>query len=250
VELTKLEQKLLELFNDGDITTITNLYKLNKFLGITENNVIKGAMSRMVKKGIMIRLSRGKYLVTKSLATFDPLKLANYIFDGYIALSSALFIYGYNSTKSFSIWGITTFRKKTRKIDEYTYISLPMGTLVFGVIEYKGYKVSTRAKTLFDCIYNIHYLDDLGPVIALVRDMKKEDFNELLVYLKLAKNSSLIQRIGFFLEKAGAPKSVLTSLDSIKGRSVTRLDKKNGKCINYNSRWKVFDNINLNRFIQ
>ena len=250
MEMTRLEQKLMGLLKDGDVITIDNLYLLNKLLRLAEKSTIKEVSFRLAKKGFLVRLKRGRYLVIKAPENRDALKIASYIFDGYIALTSALFVYGYNQTKSFVIWGTTSSRKQIRKIGEYTYVALPMGKLVFGSIYLNGYRVSTKAKTLFDCVYNIHYVEDLGPLMGLIHDMKEEDFSELLGYLRLVKNSSLIQRIGFILEKAGAPKETLSEIRGLSGKSVVGLDKKNKRHLRYNRDWKIFDNINIDRFLR
>lgn len=249
MELTRLEQKVLNLFNDGDVTSIANLYKINELMRFAKTSTVKELAFRLTQKKFFVRLSRGRYVVVKIPSVYDPLKIANYIFDGYIALSSALFVYGYNQARSFSIFGTTAFRKKIRKIGEYEYTAVPMGRLTSGVCYHDGYKVSTKAKTLFDCIYNIQFVDDLGPLFRLVRDMGQEDFDELFVYLKLSKNLSMIQRTGFFLEKAHAPKNIIYKLDAAKGNSIIKLNKKDKRCTRYNKRWKIFDNINLDRFI-
>lgn len=250
MELTRLEQRVMSVLRDSDVITIDNLYKLNKFLKFAEKSTIKEIAFRLVKKGNLVRLKRGKYMVVKALENRDALKMANYIFDGYIALTSALFIYGYNQTKSFIIWGVTSSRKKIRKIGEYTYIALPMGKLVFGSVYHNGYKVSTKAKTLFDCVYNIHYIEDIGPLLDLIRDMNEEDFSELLKYLHIIQTSSIIQRIGFILGKANAPKKTLSKIKKLSGKSVIRLDKNNRRYLRYNREWKVFDNINIDRFLR
>ncbi len=250
MELTILEQKIMNLTKDGDVITIDTLYKLNEIFKFAEKSTIKEITFRLVKKHALIRLERGKYLVIRSPENYDALKVANYLFDGYIAITSALFVYGYNQTKSFVIWGTTSSRKKIRKIGEYTYIMLPMGRSVFGSLYYKGYKISTKAKTLIDCVYNIHYIDDITPLIYMIRDMNSKDFDELLGYLRIINNSSLTQRVGFILEKAGAPKSIIDTLKSTIGKSVTKLDKRIVSHVNYDKTWHVFDNININRFLR
>ena len=245
-----LEQKIMNLAREGDVLTIDTLYKLNEIFKFAQKSTIKETAFELVKKGALIRLGRGKYLVIKSTENYDALKAANYIFDGYIAMASALFVYGYNQTKSFIIWGTTSSRKKIRKIGEYTYIMLPMGKSIFGSFYYKGYKISTKAKTVLDCVYNIHYVEDVTPLIDMIRDMNSEDFDELLGYLHIINNSSLTQRVGFILEKSGAPKNITTALKSVAGKSVTKLDKRIDRYINYDKNWRVFDNININRFLR
>ena len=249
MELTKLEQRILNLTKQGDVLTIENLYKLNKVLKFAAEGTIKESAFNMVKKGLLIRLKRGRYLVVKAPENYDPLLVANYLFDGYIAISSALFVYGYDQTRSFVIWGTTSSRKRIRKIREYTYISLPMGKLTSGFTYHDGYKVSTVAKTVFDCVYNLHYLDDLKPLFDMIREMDEKDFDEMISYVDLAENSSFAQRIGFVLEKAGAPKYVSSELQRRAGNSAAKLDKKAKEYINYNKKWSVFDNINIARFL-
>ena len=83
----------------------------------------------------------------------------------------------------------------------------------------------------------------------MIREMDEKDFDELISYIDLARNPSLAQRIGFVLEKAGAPKYVLNKLRRRIGNSVAKLDKKARGYINYNKKWSVFDNINIARFL-
>jgi predicted transcriptional regulator of viral defense system len=85
----------MNVLRNSDVITIDNLYRLNKFLGLAEKSTIKEIAFRLVKKGSLIRLKRGKYIVVKAPENRNALGIANYIFDGYIALTNALFIYGY-----------------------------------------------------------------------------------------------------------------------------------------------------------
>ena len=248
MELTPLEQRIIANIREGDLITIDTLYRLGDLLKLADKKTIKEVAFNLVKKGVMIRIKRGKYLAVKSPEDYDPLKIANYLFDGYIAITTALFIYGYNQTKSFVIFGTTTSRKRSTKIGEYLYIAIPMGKLTFGSTYYRGYKVSTKAKTLLDCIYNMHYIADFVPLFDMIRDMTDENFSELLIYLSGIRNSSVIQRLGFILEKAGAPENIIEAILRKKGKSIVRLDSKVDKNINYDKMWGVFDNINLNRF--
>ena len=167
MELTPLEQRIIANIREGDLITIDTLYRLGDLLKLADKKTIKEVAFNLVKKGVMIRIKRGKYLAVKSPEDYDPLKIANYLFDGYIAITTALFIYGYNQTKSFVIFGTTTSRKRSTKIGEYLYIAIPMGKLTFGSTYYRGYKVSTKAKTLLDCIYNMHYIADFVRVYAI-----------------------------------------------------------------------------------
>lgn len=248
MELTRLEQKMTSILKDGEIITINNLYRLNELLKFSATSTVKAMAFNLVKKGVLVRLSRGRYLVSKTPEKYDPLRTANYVFDGYIAFSSALFVYGYNPTRSFTVWGASSQRKTIRKIGEYIYISVPMGRLTFGSTYYKGYRVSTRSKTVFDCIYKIHYVEDMRSLLDAIHDMGSKDFDELIGYLKEYGSSSITQKVGFVLEKAGAPRGILKIIQSVAGKSIARLDNKSDAPSRYDPKWHILDNINFARF--
>ena len=46
------------------------------------------------------------------------------------------------------------------------------------------------------------------------------------------------------------PKKTLSKIKKLSGKSVIRLDKNNRRYLRYNREWKVFDNINIDRFLR
>ena len=248
--LTKTEQRVMGLLSDGSVFTIGFIRVVlgrKRFMAASMlNKVILG----LVKKGALTRITRGTYLVFKGNTSFDPYTIAPYLSKGgYIGMESALMLYGYKSAVGRQIDVISSGKSLAQRlINGYRYRLVPMHDLAFGAVQFEGYAVSSKAKTLFDCIYRIKYVNDFGALLSLIRDMKKEDYKEFIEYTSLVNASSFFERCGILLKAGGAPQRIMQRMKSRIGKPVVIRLKPNLESRGaYSKEWSVYDNIGLER---
>ncbi len=248
-ELTKLEQKFVYFLENAEFIDMNTIKEINKRENITTPNMTFNITSSLVKKGALIRIKKGRFYKPKTLNIHELFIIGSVMFDGYIALNNALFYYGCSSSLTNSIQVATPYnRRKTRKIKDITFIGVPFGGKCFGSTRAEDFLISTKAKTLFDCIYKINEVDDLTGVFRLVKIMKKNDFEEFLNILTQINKNSIYEKAGYVLETASAAKNVINKISkNIKNKVITNLGKKMNRGL-FISKWSVYDNIQIKRF--
>ncbi len=251
MEYTNLEQKILKILPEGKIVTHHTISDVNESLKFTDEKTLNNTIHNLSRKKGLLRLRRGLYFVTKGKA-YDRIVVSSYVYGGYAALDTALFVYGYQQSQSNTLYSVTSKeRKKETVIDGSKYVCVPMGRMGFGSVSFRGYKVSTKAKTLFDCIYNLIYLDDKKPLIALAFDLKESEFEEFMNYADKLDHASFYQRAGYVFDIAKAKGRFLRIIASkIEAYSVVKLVPKLRDMGNYVGKWHIYDNAGLASFLQ
>jgi len=175
----------------------------------------------------------------------NPYRIALALFKGYIGFSSALRIYNLLDYEPFTIFIVTETKSMKRSIGEYTFKSVAMGKRATGITYYKGIYISTTAKTFFDCFYKPQYSGGYSTITKALYDAKL-DWNEFIVYFKLA-SSSLCQRTGYILEllKNETDKIPEDILDYFRKRvkNNTKLIPSGKSRGQYIKEWMVLDNL-------
>ncbi len=241
--LTPKEQLLMKELQPGSVIDIRIVKDLSKRKGLSNGQGVIRLVRDLVLKKVLYRIKRGLFYVPSN-NEFDPYAVAPYIFDGYISFESALFLYGYAQTHSQKIFtAIEGNRSKAKNISGYSFAGIPMGGFAFGFVFWKGYRVASKAKTLFDSAYKIWLISDIAPLLRLIASFENSDYDELLKYLAIAKNTLFKERVGLLLEKARADESVLKKIESGLGkRIVGRLLPNREIKGSFNRRWGIYDN--------
>lgn len=111
---------------------------------------LKTTLSRLNKRGGITRLKRGIY-ASKPLR--DAFAGAQATFKGYIGFSAALYLHNLITEIPFTVTVVTTNTSASRILGYYEFKAVSLKNKAVGFEIKDGYTVSTRAKTLFDCIY-------------------------------------------------------------------------------------------------
>ena len=248
--LTKTEQKLANELSSGSIVSLGILSEIARKKGLMKQSTLRKTMHSLSKKGVLVRILRGTYLVKKDSA-FNPYVVARYLSPGaYVGFESAMSIYGYKTAVSSTIKVATSGKALAiKRISGYKYVMIPMGEMAFGSVFINGAAVSSKAKTLFDCLYKPGHVDDFGAVLAMARDMGKNDYSEFMEYASLVNSTVFLERTGMILEAAKASGEITGKIfGRIKKPVVSTLkpgkhtDKLQGK---YSAKWHIYDNVGL-----
>lgn len=243
---TRLEQDLLERLPDSVLLEHKMLININKRARLTTKKMLNKLSSDLCKKGALIRLRRGRYFVAKS-GQPDPLLLGCAALGGYVSFDTALFFYGYRHTFSSTVYCATSRKAKVKaRISGGVYVGVPIDGLAFGYVYNDGRRIATKAKLVFDIAYTkFRYVEEILPVLDLIRDLSRESADELISYLDLASETAFYERIGFLFGIAAGNEKVISYVrKKIKGDVIVRLNPGIGSLGSYEKEWHVYDNMN------
>jgi predicted transcriptional regulator of viral defense system len=148
----KLAERLLKAAEESPDGIIS--LELLGSLRIADGNTLKTTLSRLAKNGRLLRLKRGVYCTNPMKDAFASAQAA---FNGYVGFGSALYLHGMLTENPFTIIVVTRSTSKTKQFGNCELQAVAMGAKAAGS-ELAGRRfVSTRAKTLFDCLYLPRY---------------------------------------------------------------------------------------------
>jgi len=160
--------------------------ELLESLRLCKRNSLKTALSRLGKAGMIVRLKRGTYSASPMK---DAFACAQATYNGYLAFSSALYLHGMVSEMPFAITVATASTSEAKRFGEFDFRAVALGKRAVG-FERKGiYVVSTKAKTLFDCLYLPRYSVENEKLEAAWHTLSPDEKREFAGYArKLAPN--------------------------------------------------------------
>ncbi len=212
---------------------------------------LRWLLADMVKKGWLIRIKNGTYYLNEpgKAGIDDIFKVATYLYNGYLAFSSALYIYNAIAERPYVVYVATRTTSRLRRIGEIEVRALAIKNRAAGITDYNGYTISTRAKTIYDCFYIPEYAGGYSKVIEAVHNMelKKDEWKEFINYVNSFESDSSKRKIGYMLSIANkvnsvVPESVLRELNN-KGAIVKLGNGTNGR---YIKEWKIVDYLGEN----
>ena len=249
--LTRQEQLLLGCLNDLTVVDIATIKDINRSLHITTNSNLLKTLHNLIKKSVLLNLKKGTYYVVKPGSRADVFSMARYVFEGYLGLETALFVYGAKSDYPINIQIITPGNRYLKKtVGNTIFVGIPFRRLCYGAMELDGKLVSSRAKTLFDCMYHIDLVKDYGSILRLVRMLSKKDLEEFVMYADRLNQIVFYERSGYMLNAAHAPKWVLeylrkrTKSNAVVASMSTTISKQKGTFI---KSWSIYDNIGIQK---
>lgn len=139
-------------------TPFFTINQLKKIFFLEDSQSIRVAVSRMYKRGDLIKLKRGLYLFTDQ--HLDELVIANLLYQpSYISLETALNNYGLIPDISAQITGVTTITTKffSTFLGDFSYSKIKK-SLFFGfqkIVSQDGltYNLAFPEKALLDYLY-------------------------------------------------------------------------------------------------
>ena len=222
----------------------------------TKKTAVNEMLKGLVKKGWLIRIKRGLYLIIpleagpESKYTEHNFIIASHLVAPYyIGFWGALNFHGFTEQVPNTVFIATTKTLRNRKIfgTNYKFVKIKQKKF-FGFKKYfianKPVCISNKEKTIVDCFDRPELCGGTSEAIKPLLTKEEIDYKKLIVYAEKTGGACL-KRIGFVLEKLKlADASKL--LKKVKSGYVYLdiLAPKKGK---YNSKWNIVENIDLKK---
>ncbi|MBI5225704.1 hypothetical protein HY994_00510 [Candidatus Micrarchaeota archaeon] len=232
--LTRAEQMLLERLPRGSFTVEQVPRMESKRYGAQ-------LLSRLVRKKRLVRLEKGLFFFGDSRDSRRYSMAISLAPGGYIGFVSALSYHGWVDEQLSRVQVCTRKKRGMKDLGGFDVQFVPMGDADFyGIADEGALRVSTKAKTFFDCLKKPAMAGGIDKVIRTLKlaELGLDDWTELAVYLDATPSKSLKQRSGFWLDGL-APEWFLMDLEKSIGRkSVVRMPNCNP--IQFDARWGVY----------
>lgn len=230
--LTKSEQAIAEKLPSGGFT-------LDEIAAVTRipRRYLIELLRRLVHKKKLARVGRGAYFFGAAAPERMALSLEP---TGYVGLFSALKIFGLVDEELSRVFIATKNKRGRKTVGAFDVEFIPLNNDFYGVVEVDGLRVSTRAKTFFDCIKKISLTPGRYTVVQTLKraSLTTQEWRELLYYLENTESKSLKQRAGFLLEEA-APEWFLKKLEKLIGEKAVVKTDFNLK--GFNKQWGIYN---------
>ena len=249
--LTKEEQILFSTLRH---TTVIDHAFIQELFPTYASQKINKLCHQLLSKGYLYPLKRGSYLVNDTPSDKpliqNPFQIAPYVQKGYIGFSSALRLYNLITYEPFTIFIVTPHTSQEKTLGDYVFKSVAMGKKATGATFSQGVYVSTREKTLFDCMYKPQYAGGYKEIIHVLESVQQLQWDHLLNYFTRFASHALFQRSGYIFQIAKEhnlihPPSTFLRHFQQHIRNTTKLvPSKPSKGV-YIHQWKLLDNIGV-----
>ena len=132
---------------------VVRIHDLAKLANTYNNNTLYKIVERLIKNGILTRISHGLYM--RSDNTPESFEIANLLYGpSYVSLESALYRYGVIAQAPYTITSVTPRKTKKKTVfgHEYEYVHLNP-KFFFGYIRDKNILIAVQEKALLDLLY-------------------------------------------------------------------------------------------------
>ncbi len=243
-KLSPLEQEIYFTLVKSESKLFT--VELIKSFEFGDYGTLRETLSNMARKGWLIRIKRGTYYVNtpENSGIDDLFRISSIVFNGYLAFSAALYIYKATTERPYTIYVATRLTSKTKMIGSSEIRAVALKKRAIGMINYNGYCISSKAKTLYDCFYMPDYAGGYSKILEAVYrlDLKEGEWEDFVGYMNKFETDSFKRRVGYLLDlskKAGinVPSELVRSLN-LKGSLIKLGSGRKGK---YIKKWGIVD---------
>lgn len=207
-------------------------------------------LQRMEREGLVARLERGKYVVlglASERTLSNPLFLASHLVTpAYVSFWSALHFYSLTEQVPRRVFVAVTRQKRPLLFRGITFQFVRLSPpLFFGyrreTLDGLPVVVADEAKALLDSLYLPVHAGGLGEVARALHTALREgrvESRQLVEYARRMGSASLMARLGYLLDRFGAPSDGLPP-----PRGPVVLDPSRPRRGPFDSRWKVYVNV-------
>lgn len=200
--LSSREMRLLDLVEVAGLIVFTTS-DARRLLGVGRPDAHR-ILSRMVSKGHLVRLERGKYIDARSARELDIYEVAPHVVKpSYLSLWSGLHLHGLTTQVPRTVFVIVTSPRRGLEVlgSPVRFVSV-RPRLFFGYERHGGHVVAEVEKLLLDCLVFPHYCGGWDEMFRSFADAELDP--ELVVEYALRTGSpSLCSRLGYTLERLG-----------------------------------------------
>ncbi|MEA3559909.1 MAG: hypothetical protein U9R75_11705 [Candidatus Thermoplasmatota archaeon] len=237
--MSSRERYLLEEISLRSIKIITPLIT-SGILGETIENTYR-ILNRMVKKDLMIRLEKGKYIPISDQEEMDIYEVASHIIvPSYISFWSGMHIYGYTTQVPTTVYVMTTVQKSPLNMMDCT-VRFVKSSHFFGYEKIGEMVIAEKEKLFLDCLEFPHYSGGINEIMSA---MKKADIDmDLMIdYARRMNVRSLNSRLGYLIEALEIDGQI-DELEERISRVYIPLDPSSNKNGKKNKRWMILDDL-------
>ena len=238
--ISRREAQVIYEVKDREMIFFT-VEDIKRFLQISINNTYR-VLINMEKKGLALRLEKGRYILKDDWEKLDIYEIAsNLLSASYLGFWSALHFHKLTDQVPRKIFIATTKRKRSLKIQTQPvkFITITKKAF-FGYEKYGRVVASDVEKTIIDSLRLPKYSGGIDQVYnAFENDF---DIEKIIDYCLIINSSAVTSRLGFFLEQKGVLKNTAKLVKNI--TTYSKLDP-TGKEVNPNPHWKLYINRRL-----
>lgn len=167
------------LQSPSGITTLDILESLQ----LCSRSTLKTILSRLNKAKKIVRLKRGTYSV---YPLTDAFAAAQMTFNGYLGFSTALYLHKFTTELPFTVFVATSSSSSSKIIGSFEFKAVALKEKAVGFERKGDCYISTRAKTLFDCIYLSNYAIEKEKLVNAFKEMplNQKEWKEFHEYVK------------------------------------------------------------------
>lgn len=231
----------------------------------------RNLLSALAGRGVVYRLGRGRYAVLppdilydRKSYTADPYTVTDAVMEGeryFVSYVSAAHLHGIVTQAPITV--LVSTLKQRRPVELETgrirFVTISRDRF-FGTEQtsYFGSPIiaSDLERTVFDCLDRPDLAGGMDEAARIAAEaLERLDFDRLIDYAARMKRRSLVQRLGFVLEKLSTagynlPKRTLDLLDdTVERKFPYLLDPKAGKGGKLSPRWRVHENVDCLRWL-
>ena len=231
------EKELKLLFTlEKEGKSVFKVADAKRILGTSEASVWN-VLYRLKRKARIEEIEKGKYLLVPARAGYQglwseaPFPLVPHLIDQYyIGFWSALNYYGMTEQVPRTVFVAAVKRKKDLEYGptKFEFVTLSKSRF-FGFVEEKTaggkFNISSREKTIVDCILYPRYCGGLDEAVKGIWNAKHElDFAKSLEFAKRLGVNAVIRRLGYILDLLHIEKEIGAKIAVGKFRGFVWLD--------------------------
>ena len=231
-----------------------------KILKNSNKDAVKQLLSKMTKRGLLMRIKEGLYYVIpfeQDAETFMPdwHLLAQYLVkdaEYYIGYFSALQIHSLTTQPNLKEQIVVNRQIKPATLlvknipFQFIYHNEKhfLGSKKTWIDSYNRVQCSDLEKTIIDCLFKPDYAGGITEITKAIYKIKdKLNYEKLLEYAKQFDSQAVIKRLGFLLELLEINNPVIDELQKLRTNSFVSLEPSYPKTGKSNFRWAIMQNI-------
>ena len=261
-----MEQSISEGIGQKGVQLIANLKDTGKRVFRTEDalkalegnqHAVNILLSKLEKKGLILRLERGKYLIIPP----EAWKSGEYLEEGIVLASSLISPYYLSFWTALNYYGFTEQPSRTIFIaTQKVKVQVNIKGLIFKFVKISPTKffgfeslrigdqvvnIATQEKTIIDCLDQPRYCGEITEAAKGIWNGRNEiNWPTLLNDALRMNNSAILKRLGFIMESLGIKKAaVIRKLQENIGQGYSLLEPNGNRNGKYNRRWRLLLNV-------
>jgi predicted transcriptional regulator of viral defense system len=242
-DLSLLEDALLQF---GRLVTFEQLSSL--FTAKETRDAMSRKIALLVKKGWLLRLKKGLYLVLTDITTLGTNDLSEYVIaqalhkDSYVSFENALQYHGLFDQMLSTVGNVTTTYARRHTVQQTTYVfSQVKPDLYFGFTEevigsYSVY-IAEKEKALLDMLYFKTSAYTVSIVLEKLREYTHRFDGEKLQQYTQHYGIGMIRTLGFLLDQIHEDTTQLLNYAKKQRNSYSKLTKQSSQ---FDAKWRLY----------